>query len=117
MPTIESLPRELRQHIFTLAFDYAISQDHSLNENIRDCIWSYDGMNRLSKSILEYLFYQILDEMLGPGADFLPVTSSPKSMRRISMVSPPPYDWLTRISSTMWHTCYIELLKNSRTNN
>ncbi|TID27071.1 hypothetical protein E6O75_ATG01564 [Venturia nashicola] len=42
MPTFESLPRELRQHIFALAFDDAIKADLRFNRNIQKCI--YDGI-------------------------------------------------------------------------
>lgn len=45
--SLESLPRELRQHIFNLAFDDAAAQDHRLNELIRTCIRRQDGLVRL----------------------------------------------------------------------
>lgn len=38
MPTFESLPRELRQHILTLAFDDAIKADLRFHQNIRECL-------------------------------------------------------------------------------
>ncbi|KAE9975671.1 hypothetical protein BLS_002479 [Venturia inaequalis] len=61
MPTtLKSLPRELRQQIFDLAFDAAAAQDHRLNELIRTCIIRQDGMIRL-----EYNFIPTWKAVLG----------------------------------------------------
>jgi hypothetical protein len=61
MPTtLESLPRELRQQIFALAFDDAATKDHRLNKNIRTCIRRHDGYVRLEYDRTISVFRQAL---------------------------------------------------------
>lgn len=67
MVTLESLPRELRQHIFKLAFDHAIYEDHKLNDNIRTCIRRFDGVYQVERGFLASAI-NIMEEVLGPGA-------------------------------------------------
>ncbi|TID23729.1 hypothetical protein E2P81_ATG03296 [Venturia nashicola] len=51
-PSLESLPPELRQHIFALAFDDAAAQDYRLNELVRTCILRQDGLLRLGNDFI-----------------------------------------------------------------
>jgi hypothetical protein len=51
MTSFESLPRELRQEIFTLAFDYAIHKDLELNDFIRQTSYSHHSTLALRYSI------------------------------------------------------------------
>lgn len=53
MATLESLPRELRQHIFAFVFDHAISEDLKLNEFIRMASYSHFNYPTLRDSILD----------------------------------------------------------------
>lgn len=51
MLTLESLPRELHQDIFRIAFEHAIDRDIQLNDSLRNCILSDESaiMLRLKK--------------------------------------------------------------------
>jgi len=47
MPTLESLPHKVRQQLFIIAFNEVKTDDHQLNQNIRNCVRSYDKISRL----------------------------------------------------------------------
>ncbi|QDS69293.1 hypothetical protein FKW77_002655 [Venturia effusa] len=47
MLTLESLPRELRQEIFRLAFEDAINRDIHFNHLLRNCIQDYESFSLL----------------------------------------------------------------------
>lgn len=74
MPTFESLPRELRQQILTLAFDDAIATDQRFNRNIRECLYLKTATSFCSGSRLD-LYPQLpynLDDSLATGHGFIP---------------------------------------------
>lgn len=62
MPTLESLPRELRQHIFFYAFEEAAASDIKFQDNLSDCLW--DNVRNCSKLIESYEMPECLKQAL-----------------------------------------------------
>ncbi|KAE9962546.1 hypothetical protein BLS_000205 [Venturia inaequalis] len=74
MPTFESLLRELRQQILTLAFDDAIATDQRFNRNIRECLYLKTATPSCGGSRLD-LYRKLpynLDDSLATGHGFIP---------------------------------------------
>lgn len=90
MPTFESLPRELRQQIFTLAFEDAIKADLRFNHNTRECI--YRAHKRYTNSRLEqyHLLPYGLEESLAIENGFAPFIS--KTAETLCVVYPDVVD-------------------------